>query len=69
MKVIQFSGTPQKHAHQHGLKACKSLISIHKSGLSTQSAFALSTTTILFYKKEDKKTVKVPVKNKNLVAL
>lgn len=44
------------------------MISINKFYLSTESDFALSTTTILFYKKEDKKTVKLPRKTKNLVA-
>jgi hypothetical protein len=43
------------------------MISLKKNGLSTESGKALATTTILFYKKEDKKTGKPRVKNKNLV--
>jgi septum site-determining protein MinC len=67
LQVVQVSVTAQKHSHQHGLRNVNSMISFRNDGLSTETAFALSTTTILFYKKEDKKTVKVGARNKNLV--
>jgi hypothetical protein len=44
------------------------MISIRKKRLSTQSGFALSTTTILFYKKKTIRQQKCLAKQKNVVA-
>jgi hypothetical protein len=48
----------QTHGRQHAFKEAKSMISIRKSSLSTQTGVALSTTTIFYSIKEDSKTGK-----------
>jgi hypothetical protein len=67
MQVIQFVEAFQKHGYQHLLRSFKPLISFHKSGLSTEEAKALSTTTTLFTKKEIRRQSNSPSKKQKIL--